>query len=85
MTQRLILQPQTELKVAARDVPELDLGSGVTNAEMGLRLRYEIRRELAPYAGVSYERSLGRTADLVRARGESPESINFVVGVRAWF
>lgn len=85
LTQRLILQPQAELEFAARDVPELDLGSGVTNAELGLRLRYEIRREFAPYIGVSYERSLGKTADFIRARGDNAESTRIVAGIRTWF
>jgi copper resistance protein B len=50
-----------------------------------LRLRYEIRREFAPYVGVSYERSFGDTADFVRAHGESAGSTRFIVGLRAWF
>lgn len=85
LTQRLILQPRAELEFAAQDIPESQIGSGLSTAELGLRLRYEIRREFAPYVGVSYERSFGDTADLVRAHGEKAESTRFVVGLRAWF
>ena len=85
LTQRLILQPRAELELSAQDVEESGLGSGLSSAELGLRLRYEIRREFAPYIGVSYERSFGGTADFARAEGEDVENTSFVVGLRAWF
>lgn len=85
LTQRLILQPRTELNFAFEDVPELETGSGLSTAELGLRLRYEFRREFAPYIGVSWTRSVGDTADYVRARGEDPSTASFVAGVRFWF
>jgi copper resistance protein B len=85
LTQRLILQPRAELNFAAQDVREIGLGSGLTKAELGLRLRYEIRRAFAPYIGVSYDRRYGRTADLARAAGEGVGGARFVAGVRAWF
>lgn len=85
LTQRLVLQPQAELEFAAQDIPETDTGSGLSGTELGLRLRYEIRREFAPYIGVTYERSFGRTADFARAAGADRESTSFVVGLRAWF
>lgn len=85
LTQRLVLQSQAELGFAAQDIREIDVGSGITHAELGLRLRYEIRREFAPYIGVAFERSLGRTANLARTAGERVENIGFVVGLRAWF
>jgi copper resistance protein B len=85
LTQRLILQPSIQLDLAAHDVPELRLGSGLTTAEFGLRLRYEIVPELAPYVGFHYERAFGRTADFRRADGEDVESLGVVAGVRFWF
>lgn len=85
LTQRLILQPRAELEFAAQDIPESEIGSGLSSAELGLRLRYEIRREFAPYVGVSYERGFGGTADFARAHGEDVESTRFMVGLRAWF
>jgi len=85
LTQRLILQPKIEFDLSAQDMPELGIGSGLTGAEFGLRLRYEFAREFAPYVGVVHERKFGRTADYARAAGEDRASTNFVVGVRAWF
>jgi copper resistance protein B len=83
--QRVVLQPRAELNFSAQNTPETRTGSGLSNAELGLRLRYEIRREFAPYVGISWDRRLGRTAEYWRATGESPEATNFVVGLRAWF
>ena len=85
LTQKLILEPRAELSLAAQKVRELGVGSGVTDAEVGLRLRYEFRREFGPYIGVMHERKFGETADLAREAGEDRDSTTFVVGVRAWF
>lgn len=85
ITQRLILQPRGEITVAAQDMPAEGVGAGLTEAELGLRLRYELAREFAPYAGVVWERQLGRTARLTRLRGESTGGFAFVLGLRAWF
>jgi len=85
LTQRLILQPALELDFSLQDVPELGLGSGVTSIEPSLRLRYEIVPEFAPYVGLSYERSLGRTAGFSRRAGEEPGAWSFVLGIRSWF
>jgi len=85
LTQRLILQPRAELNFAAQDVPETATGSGLSDGELGLRLRYEIRREFAPYVGVSWGRRFGHSADYARARGQDVSDTSFVVGLRAWF
>lgn len=85
LTQRLILQPRVELNLAAQDVPETRLGAGLTDAELGLRLRYEIRRQFAPYIGVSYVAQTGRTADFTRAEGKRAQTTSFVAGARMWF
>jgi len=85
ITQRLILQPRVELNLSAQDVPENRLGAGLTNAELGLRLRYEFVREFAPYIGVSYDAKTGRTAEFARADGKDATSTSFVAGVHFWF
>ena len=85
ITQRLILQPRVELNLAAQDVRENGIGSGLSDMEAGLRLRYEIRREFAPYVGVSWERSFGDTRRFARAKGEDTGGFSFVAGVRTWF
>lgn len=85
LTNRLILQPRVELGLAAQDVPELRIGAGLTSIETGLRLRYEIVPEFAPYIGVEWERSMSRTARFARASGESTGGWALIAGVRAWF
>ena len=85
ITQRLILQPRAELNLAAQDVPEIGIGSGVSDIEVGLRLRYEIKREFAPYIGISYDRKLGDTARFARAEGDDLGGASLVLGVRSWF
>jgi len=85
LTQRLILQTRFETNAAIQRVEEFTTGSGLNNLEFGTRLRYEIRREFAPYVGISLDRSFGETATLVRQEGGNPSQIRFVVGVRAWF
>ncbi|WP_255500300.1 copper resistance protein B [Brevundimonas sp. P7753] len=85
LTQKWILQPALELEMSASDIPELEMGSGLTSVTAGLRLRYEIRKEFAPYVGVEWSRSFGDTADYAKARGDDVEATRFVVGIKAWF
>lgn len=85
ITQRLILQPRVEADLALQDVPELRIGSGISSAEAGLRLRYEIVPEFAPYVGLEYERAFGDTADFRRLAGDDAGGLSLVMGVRAWF
>lgn len=85
ITQRLILQPRVELNFAAQNVRETQTGAGLSNAELGLRLRYEIKREFAPYIGVSWDRRIGATARFAREAGEDASAKSLVAGVRMWF
>jgi copper resistance protein B len=85
ITQRLILQPRIDLDFSLQDVPELGIGSGLSSAEAGLRLRYEIVPEFAPYVGVHYGRAFGDTAAFRRAAGRDVGGLSFLVGVRTWF
>lgn len=85
ITRRLILQPRAELSLAAQDIPRLGVGAGIDKAEIGLRLRYEIIREFAPYIGVEQSWRLGQGADFARAAGESTSALRFIAGIRFWF
>lgn len=85
ITQNLVLQPRVELDVAAQDVPELGIGAGLSTIEAGLRLRYELVPEFAPYVGMEWEQAIGRTADFREAAGEDAGGVSLVLGVRAWF
>lgn len=85
LTQRLILQGRFETNAAIQRVEQFTTGSGLNNLEFGTRLRYEIRRWFAPYVGVSFDKSFGETATLVRQDEGDPSQIRFAVGLWAWF
>jgi len=85
LTQRLVLQPQVELNVAANSDARSRLGSGFTRLESGLRLRYEIRREFAPYIGVSYESVLGDTRRIYKRNNEDRDILTGLAGIRLFF
>lgn len=84
-SQRVTLQPRAEIGFSASDIPELDIGSGITNFDTGLRLRYEINREFAPYVGVEWQKSFGDTANFIRASGGNSNDVVAVIGLRTWY
>jgi len=85
LTQKLILQPRVEANLYGKRDAARALGSGLSDLAVGLRLRYEIRREFAPYIGVERAAKFGGTADYARAAGEDPKVTRFVAGVRFWY
>lgn len=85
VTRRLILQPRAEITLAAQDIRRLGVGAGVDSAEIGLRLRYEIVREFAPYIGIEQGWRLGKGADFALAAGEDSSTTRWVAGIRFWF
>ena len=85
ITQRLILQPRAELNFAAQNSREIGVGAGLSDAEIGVRLRYDIRREFAPYVGVQYRRAFGKTARYLRDEGEDAAGWSLLTGIRMWF
>ena len=85
ITQRLVLQPEVEVRAYGKNDPENGIGSGLSSLEVGIRLRYEIRREIAPYVGLHWERKFGRTADFAREGGVDASELAIVVGIHAWF
>jgi copper resistance protein B len=85
LTNRLVAQPLIELNFHGKSDPERGIGSGFSSAEVGFRLRYEIRREIAPYVGFTWVRSFGRTADLAEFEGEDTDDVRAVAGLRVWF
>lgn len=85
LTQRLILEPSVELNWSGETVAARGIGAGITDYQLGLRLRYEIRREVAPYLGIQWERKAGKTADLARDEGERVDELSLVAGLRFWF
>jgi len=85
LTQRLILQPEAELNFYSKSDPGRSVGSGLSDVDAGLRLRYEISRKFAPYLGVAYEGKYGQTASFARQEGETAQGVRFVFGIRSWF
>ncbi|PLY12695.1 MAG: copper resistance protein CopB [Sedimenticola sp.] len=85
LTQKLILFPEIELNAYSKDDEAVGIGSGLADMALGLRLRYEIRREFAPYIGVNWSKKFGQTADFARADGEDASDAQIVAGIRAWF
>jgi copper resistance protein B len=85
LTQRLIVQPNLEMNFYGKNDAARNIGSGLSDMELGVRMRYEISRQFAPYIGVSWQRKFGNTADFARAAGEDVRSTRFIAGVRMWF
>jgi copper resistance protein B len=85
LTQRLILTPDIEINFYGQNDPDIGIGSGLSDIEAGLRLRYEIRRQFAPYIGVNWTRLFGNTADFAKIAGEKSSETQLVIGIRAWY
>ena len=85
LTNRLVLQPLVEAEIYGKDDPAREIAAGLSAIDAGLRLRYEFRRELAPYVGVTWHRAMFGTADHARAHGEDPGRARLAVGLRTWF
>ena len=84
VTQRMILQPTVETNLYSKDDAERDVGKGLSDLQAGLRLRYEVTRQFAPYIGVESTYHYRRTADMLRAKGESTQNTLLLVGLRFW-
>lgn len=85
LTNRLIAQPLFETEIYGKSDPEHEFGAGLAFTDLGVRLRYEFKREFAPYVGVTWKNKWGETADLARADGKDTGGVRFVTGLRTWF
>ena len=85
LSQKLIAQPFVEAMLASQDDPAIQLGSGLSRYEVGLRLRYEIIKEVAPFIGVSFEQFTGNTASFATADGQATSRLRALVGLKVWF
>ncbi len=85
LTQRLILQPRAELDAALQSVDKFGVGEGINSLDLGMRLRYEVTREFAPYMGIQWSRKFGETAAIARSDGESTEDVEFLFGLSIRF
>ncbi|MEE8295534.1 MAG: copper resistance protein B [Sphingomonadales bacterium] len=85
LSQKIVLQPRFETNFAIQRVRPFDVGKGLNDIQIGIRLRYEIKREFAPYIGFSWFHRFGDTAAIVRSKGEKPNYFTAVFGLRMWF
>jgi copper resistance protein B len=85
LSQRWIVQPEAELNLYSKDDPGRRIGSGLSDLDAGVRLRYEVRRKLGPYIGFAYTRTYGNTANYARQARESTSDPRFVFGLRLWY
>ena len=84
VTQRLVMQPLVELSLSGKDDPDRGIGPGLSTAEVGFRFRYELKKELAPYAGVVWHKKLFGTGDYARQNNGDPGGWHIVTGLRFW-
>lgn len=84
-TNRLVLQPLFEAELFGKSDPERGVGAGLSTTDLGFRLRYEIRREFAPYLGITWSNKWGKTADFAEIAGADTGGARFVTGLRLWF
>jgi len=85
VTNRLILQPLVEVELYGKSDPARGRGKGLSTLETGLRLRYEVHRQFAPYVGLTWQRRFFGTADFARAAGEEVRTTRLAFGLRSWF
>ncbi len=85
ITNRLIAQPQFELNFYSKRDPARGIGTGLSDIDAGLRIRYEITRKFAPYIGFAYTGAFGDTATFTRLEGGSPNDPRAVFGLRLWY
>ena len=85
ITQKWVLSPEIEVNLYSKDDAETGAGTGLANTQLGLRLRYEVKREFAPYIGINWNKMYGNTANFAKNAGSNVESSQIVAGIRAWF
>ncbi|MBQ4833763.1 copper resistance protein B [Pseudoalteromonas sp. MMG010] len=85
LTQRLIIQSRAEIALYAKEDKQNELGNGLSSSAIGFRLRYEFTRQFAPYIGVEWHNTYGRTAEYAQANGKGRNNTEFIAGVKFWF
>ncbi len=85
ITQRLIAQPEIEMNFYSKRDPGRGIGSGLSDLDTGIRLRYEISRKFGPYIGFAYTQTFGDSAKFTRAEGGIVHDPRFVFGIRLWY
>ena len=84
-TQKLSLTPDFEANFYSEDDPERDIGSGLSDLDLGLRLRYQITKGVSPYTGITWKGNFGNTADMIKSKGEDTSDLCLMLGVTLWY
>ena len=84
LTNRLVLRPLVEVNMYGKSHIERGVGAGLSGMDVGLRIRYEFRREFAPYVGVTWNNTFGETRDLAEASGAAVSRVRLDAGLRLW-
>lgn len=85
ITQRWVIAPKIEAKLSSQDDPETETGKGLSELELGLRLRYRISKKFSPYIGINWSGSFGDTADYIQSNGEDSKAWQWVIGFTGWY
>ena len=84
-TKKLSLTPDLEANFYGEDDPERGIGSGLSDLDLGLRVRYQITKGVSPYTGITWKGNFGNTADMIKSTGEDTSDLRLVFGVTLWF
>jgi copper resistance protein B len=85
LSQKWILTPEVEANFFSKNDAEVKIGSGLADVSFGLRLRYEVEREFAPYIGAEWTKHYGNTADYIEQEDEDDTDVQWVLGLKVWF
>lgn len=85
VTNRLVVQPVVEVELSGKADRDRGLDAGLNSTDAGIRIRYEFRREVAPYVGVAWKWKHGETGERAGAAGEDAGGARLVAGLRVWF
>lgn len=85
LMQLIVAQPECELNFYSKKDPSRAIGTGLSEIDTGLRIRYEFSRKFAPYVGVAYNQKFGQTADFAQQQGEIMRDLRFAFGLRVWY
>lgn len=85
ISQKWVLQPEVELLAYGKTDVQHRYGAGLAEIKSGLRLRYEITPQFAPYIGLEHERFVGKTAKLYKDLEDDRSSRKILLGLRFWY
>lgn len=85
LTQRWVIQPRMDASYSFNEIKGLGIGPGFPGIGLGARLRYEIRRQIAPYIGLTWSTMTGGSRDMAREEAQPRDSTRLMAGIKFWF